>query len=169
MRIQTFAEGLFARLAHDLELECRNVEGRGERTDESSGLAALEIPIANIEVSGTLRSGRVDRSGLSPSDKADVLDKMRNDVFHARSGVVRAVGTLEGGRGRIEVIPPNGRTLSRSIDVQLQPEAKGVRVVGQVDLSLDALGSDPVKGPMNAFRVKDKVVVLFDLVFTEQP
>jgi hypothetical protein len=36
---------------------------------------------------------------------------------------------------------------------------------GTVEVSLAALGSKPVKGPMGAFRVKDRVRISFDLVF----
>jgi len=52
--------------------------------------------------------------------------------------------------------------------VRLEPKGDtGTRVTGTFDVSLSAIGSDPVKGPMNAFRVKDSVEVLFELVFDE--
>jgi hypothetical protein len=37
------------------------------------------------------------------------------------------------------------------------------RVSGRLELSIAGLGGGTVKGPMNAFRVKDTVEVLFDL------
>ncbi len=165
VRIHTFATGLLARLAHDLELVCRDVQGGGELTSPDSGTAAITVPIGKIDVAGTLRSGAVDANALSPSDRADVLEKMRRDVFHVSDGVVRLEATLAAGKGRVRVIPPKGRTLERSVEVRVVAEGGATRVSGRLEISLDAIGSDPVKGPMNAFRVKDGVAVLFELVF----
>ena len=173
VRIRTFAQGLLSRLAHDLELVCRGIEGTAERpsgAQSERGSAELVVPIAKIDVAGTLKNGRVDPTGLSPSDREDVLRKMRREVFHANDGatsVVRIEATLETGKARVRVVPPNGRAVERSVSVRLEPEGEaGARVSGSFELSLDAIGSDPVKGPMNAFRVKDSVEVLFDVVFT---
>lgn len=167
MRIRTFAEGLFARLAHDLELVCRRVSGSAERVGVEQGSARVEVPIAAIDVAGTLRNGQVDPNGLSPSDRDDCLGKMRKDVFHAADdAVVRVEATVEAGKARVRIVPPQGRTVERPVPIRLQPEGDGgARVTGTFDMSLSALGSDPVKGPMNAFRVKDSVEVSFELVF----
>ncbi|MBX3224441.1 MAG: hypothetical protein KF795_28250 [Labilithrix sp.] len=169
VRIRTFAEGLFARLAHDLELVCRDVSGSGERMSPEQGSARVEVPIGKIDVAGTLRDGQVDPKGLSASDREDCLGKMRKDVFHAGDGaLVRVEATVEAGKARVRIIPPSGRTVERPVSVRLEPEGEsGARVTGSFDLSLSALGSDPVKGPMNAFRVKDSVEVRFELVFAE--
>jgi len=171
VRIRTFAEGLFSRLAHDLELVCHGVEGTAERVSAEKASVNLEVPIANIEIAGTLKHGRVDPSGLSPSDRDDALRKMRREVFHAKDGApaaVRVEATLEDDKARVRVVPPNGRAVERSVPVRIEPEREGgARASGTFDLSLDAIGSDPVKGPMNAFRVKDSVEVLFDVVFRE--
>lgn len=170
IRIRTFAEGLFSRLAHDLELVCRGIEGTAERPSAETGSASLEVPIAKIDVAGTLKSGRVDPAGLSPSDRDDVLRKMRRDVFHTSdgSGSVRVEATVEAGKARVRVVPPNGRAVERSVSVRMEPAAdSAARVSGSFELSLDALGSDVVKGPMNAFRVKDTVEVLFDVAFVD--
>lgn len=165
VRLHTFAEGLFARLAHDLELECRGISGTAERAEGDAGSATLEAPIARIEVSGTLEKGRVDPRGLSPSDRDDVLGKMKKDVFHVADGVVRVEAKLESGRASVRVVPPKGRAVERSIPVRLEPAGGATRVSGTLPLSLSAIGSDTVKGPMNAFRVKDTIEVHFDVVF----
>lgn len=174
LRIRTFAEGMFARLAHDLELTCGGLSGAAERgvapardPREANGTAKLDVPIARIEVSGTVKDGRLDPRGLSASDREDVLAKMQRDVFHARDAgaVVRVEATLEGGEMRVKVLPPNGRALERSASVRLAPEGDGIRASGTLELSLAGLGSDVVKGPMNAFRVKDRVEVDFEVVF----
>jgi hypothetical protein len=175
VKIRTFAEGLFARLAHDLELVCGAIEGSAEHTEPGKGSATLAVPIDRIDVAGPVKDGRVDPNGISPSDRRDILDKMRKDVFHAGPGAtVRIEATIEAldpspsasrtRRARMRVLPPHGKTVERSISVQLE-ENEGTRVTGSVELSLSAIGASTVKGPMNAFRVKDAIEVVFDLVF----
>jgi hypothetical protein len=159
--IRTFAEGLFARLAHDLELTARDLSGTA---DSEAGTATLTIPLDAIEVAGTLKSGQLDRHGLSDGDRRDALRKMREDVFHARAGEsVRVEARLEGTRARIKVVPPHGRTWEKEIPVEISED--GRRISGRSEISLAAIGASVVKGPMNAFRVKDAVLVLFDVVF----
>jgi hypothetical protein len=168
VRVRTFAEGLFAKLAHDLELECRGITGSAEQTADRKGTASLEVPIGRIEVSGTLKDGRLDPRGLSAEGRQDCLGKMRADVFHlgARAdGVVRVEALLDGAKARVRVVLPNGRSVERSIDVRFEATAGTLRASGALQLSLNALGSATVKGPMNAFRVKDTVEVLFEAVF----
>ena len=168
VRLRTFAEGLFARLAHDLELTCTELSGRATRheSNAASGTATIDVPIGKIEVAGVLQGGRVDERGLSPSDRADCLEKMRKDVFHANaSAIVRVHVVLDNGAARVRIEPPNGRAVERTTRPDVTAEDGAVRVTGTLDLSLAAIGSAQVKGPMNAFRVKDRVEVLFDVGF----
>lgn len=163
IRVRTFAEGLFSRLAHDLELDCAGVRGELERAS-GAATATLEVPLDRITVAGTLKSGRVDPAGLSPSDRADVLSKMRKDVFHATDGVVRVEARLDAStsRARLRVIPPKGPSVETTVSITV---TDGAIASGQVELSLSALGSDVVRGPMNAFRIKDVVEVRFEVAF----
>lgn len=160
VRLRTFAEGLFSRLAHDLELRCGGLSGTA--ADERS--ATIVVPVLGITVAGTLKNDEVDATGLSPSDQADCLSKMRREVFHVRGSedAVRVEAALD----RVRVIPPNGKTVERKVALVPKKQDDGaLRVQGTIALSLREIGSDPVKGPMNAFRVKDDVEVLFDVVF----
>src|SRR4051812_42846316 len=72
--IRTYAEGLFARLAHDLELACTRLDG----TSDDGRRARIEVSVGSIEVRGILGGGT-----LSPSEESDCLAKMRREVFHA--------------------------------------------------------------------------------------
>lgn len=159
IRIRTFAEGLFSKLAHDLELQCRDLSGSGP--DERSCI--ITIPVRGIDVAGTLKNGCVDAGGLSPSDREDCLGKMRREVFHGADAI-----TVEANLDKVKVISPKGKTVSKTVSLETKKQDDGsLRVLGVIPLSLNAIGSDPVKGPMNAFRVKDLVEVHFDVVFTE--
>jgi len=171
VRIRTFAEGLFAKLAHDLELSCGKLSGTGSRDDDTlAGTATVQVPLDGFAVAGVLhKDGRVDEHGLSPSDSKDCLAKMCEDVFHASaSAKVRVEAKAEGGAVRAKVIPPAGKTVEIVTRPAVSAEGGGVRAKGSFELSLSALGSDVVKGPMGAFRVKDRVEVTFDLVFAPE-
>lgn len=167
IRIRTFAEGMFARLAHDLELGCRNVTGSGERLDEHHGSVTIDVPIAGIEVHGTVKHGRLDPHGLSSSDREGILEKMKKDVFHSARDdeAIHVDAALEDERAHAKLVLPHGKTIALQARVSLSGTGGAVRASGSVGLSLAAIGSSAVKGPMNAFRVKDGIEILFDLVF----
>ena len=167
IHIRTFAEGLMARLAHDLDLVATDVQGTATST-EGEASAHLEIALAGLAVAGVLgKDGIVDTRVLSPGDQWAILEKMHADVFRvAPGGVVIVDAAQQGTRAMARLQFPNGRTVEAPVQLQ-RPEAE--RVVGEVALSLEAIGAVPVKGPMNAFRVKDRVIVAFDLVFVPAP
>ena len=174
VRIQTFAEGLLSRLAHDLELLCGELSGTATISSaggKTTGTARIEAPLRGVVVAGVLgKDGRVDPRALSANEQRDILEKMQHDVFHAGpDAVVRVEAQHDGASARIRIHPPNGKAVETVVrpDVDLQGDA--VHAKGAFELSLAAMGSDAVKGPMGAFRVKDRVKVLFDVWFARAP
>lgn len=166
LRIHTYAEGLFARLAHDLAIEHAALEGSATRSPTGVATADLDISLAGLTVLGVLHGERVDEHGVSSSDRRDILEKMRREVFHAgENAKVRVHAELNGGAARVVLTPPGGRPVTLTVHPSIRDEDGAVHVQGTADLSLAALGSDPVKGPMGAFKVKDRVEVRFDVVF----
>lgn len=169
VRIQTFAEGLLARLAHDLELLCGELTGTASAAGDAStgGTARVEAPLRGMVVAGTLgKDGRVDPRGLSASDQRDAIAKMQHDVFHTGpEGVVRIETHYEGGTARVRLVPPNGKAIEAVVKPEVTTTDDAVHAKGSFEVSLAAIGSDAVKGPMGAFRVKDRVKVVFDVVF----
>lgn len=172
IRLHTFAEGILARLAHDLELVCGELTGTATELEGGGGTASIEVPLRGMTVSGVLgKDGSIDERGLTPTDRRECLAKMHKDVFHARpESVVRVEVHVEGDSARVRVIPPNGKSVEAVVRAEVHPEGNdgGIRSSGRLEVSLSAIGSDTVKGPMGAFRVKDKVVVSFDVVFRPQ-
>jgi hypothetical protein len=152
--VRTFAEGLFARLAHDLEIGA--LEAWGEGTDAPPH-ATLGFAVAGLRVMGAVRAGKVDDRTLSASDRADIEARM-NEALGA--GEVTVEATLLGETARLEVRAPRGRQ-SVEVAVEVSREAGCVRVQGECALSLRALGVPPVRGPAGAFRLKDRVEVRF--------
>jgi hypothetical protein len=179
--IYTFAEGLLSRLAHDLELTVDDMTG--ELTGSADARACeLRVPVRAIKVTGVMKRGVLDPRVLSSADRETIERQIREDVMRGGDdAVVTARGTRSEGKGegssagksrarvRIEVALPRGRaTFTCDVEVLDADEAaeKGeARACGEIDLSLRALGVAPVKGPMGAFRVSDRVRVAFELIF----
>jgi hypothetical protein len=158
--VYTFAEGLFSALAHDLELL---VEGSG-LSGESDGTNAAEVRVRveAIRVSGVMKKGRLETGVLSAGDREAIEKQIRQDVLPGAEVVAR--GTLDGKRASIEVSAPRGSGRV-TCDVTVDAEGEGKRVRGKVEVAMSSLGCPPVKGPMGAFKVRDRVRVEFDLAF----
>jgi hypothetical protein len=160
--IYTFAEGVFSALAHDLELGVTTIAGEATRGEPPA--VEITIAVAAIGVVGVVKRGKTDRNALSASDRDAIERQIKDDVFRGGATIV-ARGELRGDRARIEVSAPTGRAeATTTLEVTRGDEA---RARGSIDLSLRAMGIAPVKGPMGAFRVSDKVRVTFDLVFID--
>lgn len=159
LALYTFAEGLFSALAHDLELVA--TELAGEATNAS---AELNVTVAALRVSGVMKRGKLDTGVLSANDRATIERQIREEVLPIAQVVAR--GTLAGSRASIEVTAAKG-TARVACDVAITDESGGARrAKGSTEVALSALGAPPVKGPMGAFKVRDKVRVDFDLCFT---
>lgn len=167
VRVHTFAEGMLARLAHDLELICHGASGTLEQTGDGAARAQLSFPIARIEVAGALKGGHLDPEAIEADDRREIVAKMRDVVFRSSdpAAAVRVEAIIDGEDARVTVTAPGGQRVERAARVQLSPEGDGVRASGALDLLLSSLGAGAVRGPMNAFRVKDAVRVHFDVLF----
>lgn len=159
--VYTFAEGLFSALAHDLELRARAFEGDARGED-----VTLRVPVDELRVEGVVKRGTTDRGVLSSGDRDTIERQIRDDVL--RGADVRVRGTREGAKARIQIDAPTGHA-EVACAVEVRSEADTTFARGEVELSLRALGVAPVKGPMGAFRVADRVRVRFELAFAPSP
>ena len=161
--VRTRAEGLLARFAHDLELTGREVSGN-VTVDGDAWTANLSVPVAALRVSGVLHGAEVDRSALSASDRAQVEQKMRDDVFFggARAVTAAAHGTSRTGGEATIAIGSRSQRAPVTLSVEA-PFGGPTRATGRLTVSLAQLGVKPIKGPLGAFRVKDAVEILFDI------
>ncbi len=167
--LRTRAEGLLARLAHDLEITGTGVSGQ-VTLDGDAWTADLSMPIASLRVAGALHGDELDRSTLSASDRAQIEEKMRADVFFggARVVTVRAHGaSLTAGEATISI---GSRSQRVAITVSAAPLLDAApRPTGRFTLSLEKLGVKPIKGPLGAFRIKDAVEVSFAIPLRAEP
>lgn len=157
LAIYTEAEGLLSALAHDLELLATDLQG-----EVTGNEASLRVSPGSIRVSGVMKRGKLDAGVLSPNDRTTIERQIAIEILAVPEVVAR--GVLEGARATIEVVTARARTRI-ACPVSVLDEGAGKRARGCAEVSLAALGAPPVKGPMGAFRVKDRVRVEFDLVF----
>lgn len=159
--VRTRASGLLAKLAHDLELQVTNIHGRAERNDAGFS-GELRIPVTALRVTGQLHGDRVDSSGISASDRSDIENKIRTEVFAgSQEIIVRGQGTpwncaevtVETNRGKMPI----------TVTLQSSEQEDGIRISGRTELLLSKLGVREIKGPLGAFKVKDTVEVLFEI------
>lgn len=162
--VRTRAEGLLARLAHDLELELGGVDATLE------GEASLErargevfVPATGVRVLGVLKGGVVDERVLSSADRAEILDRVRDEVFRGESLVVgvEARGT------DAELVVGVGTQRPGRLRVRVNADAADGRVVVRfrASFSLRTMGVGALKGPMGAFRVSDEIELDVDALF----
>lgn len=162
LTIRTRAAGLLARLAHDLEFTAADIRGQAVRNDQGIS-GELIVPVSGLRVAGQLHGDRLDPAGTSHSDRLDIERKVREEVFHGATEIhVRGRGTAWN-HVDVTVETPLGRM---SIPLSIRgSEADGrVRISGRTEVSLAKLGVREIKGPLGAFKVKDAVEVLFEII-----
>lgn len=162
LAIRTRATGMLARLAHDLELEVSDVRGEVRRSDDSF-TGQLIVPVDRIRVVGRLHGDRVDRGGISASDCGEIERKIRAEVFPG----VKEIQVRGGGREwkQIDVTIDSGLgKTSVPMSIRGTEADRQIRITGRTELSLAKLGVREIKGPLGAFRVKDAVEVLFEII-----
>jgi hypothetical protein len=164
--VRTRAGGMLARLAHDLEIVAKELDGR-VRLDGDTWSAELHIPVAGLHVAGTLRGERLDPRGLSAGDRREVERRMRVDALRGTDVIrVQATGASRD-RADVRVTLASG---TASLTARLSPRDGGgglLVVPGSCQLSQRALGVPEIKGPLGAFKICDALEILFD--FTLRP
>ena len=160
--IRTKAKGLLARLAHDLEIRADGFEGN-VASDGERWQVDLTFAVNKLTVVGALKSGRVDSSVLSESDRREIERKIREEVFVG--GAVTVSGSGKNDRGDLTVSAPAGK---QSVQVRLDVKQDGgtTTASGSVQLSLARLGVKEIKAPLGAFKVADLVEVIARVVVT---
>lgn len=165
--LRTRAQGLLARLAHDLEIAATEITGSASLDVEGDGgawTADIAIPVSSLHVAGALHGDRLDTSTLSSKDRAEIERKIREEVLAAGPEIrARAEGpSRERGEATVSIGGSSARV--RVSHSKSEPSGAGFSVTGRAELSLRALGIPEVKGPLNAFRVADTIEVLYTLV-----
>ena len=172
LEIFTSADGLFARLAHDLRLSAVASELSAERADGAVAVRA-RVRLGALRVDGVMKDGALREGVLSADDRAQILTKMRAEVFggQGEEAHVELDGHLRGSSFSGTVRSPAGRSAKAHGTATTTSSTRGEKAVedvtGSFELSLRELAGHDVKGPLGAFRVSDHVRVAFKARFVE--
>ncbi len=162
LTIRTRAAGILARLAHDLEFSASDIRGQATRNDEGFS-GELVVSVSGLRVTGQLHGDRLDPAGISHSDRIDIERKVREEVFYGVKEIhVRGRGT-ELNHADVTVETPLGK-MNVHLSIRGSETDGRVRISGQTEVSLAKLGVREIKGPLGAFKVKDAVEVLFEII-----
>lgn len=168
--IETTAKGMLAKLAHDLRLLASEPSATITEKDGGRVEVALTIPVRSVKVDGVRKSGKVDRSVLSTSDRSDIEKKIRDEVL--RSPDVKVTVSLASAPAAGVTAPADaivevgGQRATVPVRVAIAEKDGRTHASGRAKVSMTALRIAPVKGPLGAFRVDDEVDVVFDVAFT---
>lgn len=155
VHVFTFKEGLLSTVAHDLRLSLTRFEVRVDGD-------AIEVVLwpDSLRVDGSVKGGRLEPSGLSEKDKAEIVQNAcgRKILDVARWPEVRYRGRRTGDRvdGTLSLA---GRDAPLGFSVR---EDAG-RVRGRLELAPSRWGIAPYKALLGAIRLKDRVVIDFDV------
>ncbi len=168
--VETTAKGMLAKLAHDLSIDARKLDATTAIAGEQITVD-LTVPVRELFVRGVRKGGSVDTGVLSASDRTEIERKVRSEVLNGDTVKVKlaAKSSLEVGRSQLDArgeIEVGARRAPTSCSVTLELTEALATASGRARIHLPALGITPPKGPLNAFRVDDEVVVDFKLVFT---
>lgn len=172
LEIFTSAEGLFARLAHDLRLSVTAGDVTAEREGDAATVRA-KVRLGALRVDGVMKDSALREGVLSADERAQILAKMRAEVFGGQQedAHVEVEGSLRGATFTGTVTSPTGRSAKlrgAATTTSSTSDGRAVEeVAGSFELSLHELAGHDVKGPLGAFRVSDHVRVMFKARFVE--
>jgi hypothetical protein len=157
--LRTRAEGMFSRLAHDLEIAAEGFSGE-VAVEGDRWTATVRFPVRMLRVVGVLRGDNVDRGVLSKKDRAEIERRLAREIIRVEEVVVEASGDSHAsGEARIRIGDREERV---PLSLVTEPRRDGeLAAEGKGKASLRALGIPEVKGPLGAFRVSDTVELSF--------
>ncbi len=158
VEVLTFKEGLLSKVAHDLLL-------RVERFDvETDGqhVSARFYP-ASLVVVDAMRDGQLQPGTLGERDKSEITGNIRSKILRVDE---HPEVTFEGeGRERETGHHLEGalRMVGQVHPVAFEARARDGRLQGEVELVPSRWGIKPFKALLGAIKLRDRVVVRFDL------
>lgn len=158
IHVLTFKEGLFAKLAHDLQLSLSDFEATLE-----AGAVHARFRLASLSVDGVARGGQVDTHTLSDSDKLKIHDTIASEILETRAhpdasfdGTARELSSDRVSiEGRLSL---HGVTQPCSLELRAGATATAPWT-GELTLTPSRYGIAPYKALGGAIRLADRIVV----------
>ncbi|MDB4973683.1 MAG: hypothetical protein JWN48_2024 [Myxococcaceae bacterium] len=150
--IYTYKEGLLSKLAHDLRLTATRFEVSARGTEVDG-----RIEVASLRIDGVMKSGKLERTEPSESDREKIRDNLMRDVLRANEfGEVRFAGRANSREPPFHI--SGDLTLcgvTRPISLLLL--VRGERMEGELELQPSLWGIKPFRALGGTLRVQDRV------------
>lgn len=167
VELDTSAQGLLARLGHDLRLSVERFE-----IELAEGLVQARFALASLRVVGTLHGERCDTSAPSAGDRAQIERTVRDEILHvARNPEASwyARATLQPSMAPGGVMRGELSLCGRQAPVQLAITRSAQVLQARAVLTPSTFGIAPYKALGGALKVADRVVVQASLPFDDRP
>jgi polyisoprenoid-binding protein YceI len=158
VEVFTFKEGLLSRVAHDLCVRVGEFEVLADEATVEARFALRSLRVQHAE-----REGTPDAAALSAKDRAQIEENIRDKVLHSdRNPDARFSGTISAEAGSLRV---SGRLSlhGQAHPLEFPAERSEGRVRGEVELVPSKWGIAPFKAMLGAIKLRDRVLVRFDL------
>lgn len=159
VQVFTYKDGLLARLAHDLQIECRQFE-----IERRGATITGRFALGSLRVDGAVERGRLAAGVLSDSDRRKIAQTMVDDVLELRRfGEAVFTGTVGGAAAGLRIqgsLALHGRTAT------VAPFAitrRGALWTAEVTLVPSRWGIAPYRALAGALKLQDRVTVRIEL------
>jgi len=153
VEVFTFRKGLLARLGHDLCLSAERFA-----IDLDAGKVTAEVFASSLRVLGAMHDGKLDRSALSASDRADIERAIKQEILradrHPKLSFRGEASAISGGRfelrGELEL---QGKRVPQRVPVELREGA----LRAELELRPSSFGIEPYRALGGALKLEDRV------------
>jgi hypothetical protein len=152
--VDTFREGALALLGHDLRIEAPRFE-----LSVASGVLTGHVALGALRVLGSVRKGKLDESSPSPTERAEIEQRMRDEILVvARNPSADITGVLQRDGARSS-LSGTLQLCGRSQPVRASVEPIGDWLETSITLVPSAYGIAPFRALGGALRIADRVVI----------
>ncbi|MCB9556202.1 MAG: YceI family protein [Deltaproteobacteria bacterium] len=156
IRLYSFKDGMLSRLGHDLQLGI----GRFSIAVEGTTVNARFDPLS-IVVDGAVERGALQKASPSMSDRAEILDKLRDKVLEIKKySEIVFVGELD---RAADTISGTLRLHGQERPLCVAFARREGRLIGHVSLTPSQWGIKPFRALLGALKLQDRVELDFDL------
>jgi polyisoprenoid-binding protein YceI len=163
--VQAFSTGMLSFLGHDPVFDVRDFQGRVLFPDDMIARMQLELIVHARSLAASRNVNGPERSDMEKRMWSEVLEtETYPDItFLARTAIAERV---ESGRYHVGLegqLTLRGRTCSRRIEAELAMFSNGVGLRGRTTVRMSEHGIPPVAVLGGSIRLKDEVILSFDL------
>jgi polyisoprenoid-binding protein YceI len=162
---QAFATGLLSFMGHNPTIEIRDFEGDVEFEDDMIAKMKLNLKVraGSLAVADAVKS--TDRTEIEGRMRTDVLETSSFPEISYRAEAVTSE-RIDNGHYRVGLngsLMLHGLSRPHQTGVELKVFTEGIRVLGKTGLRMSEFRIQPVTALGGTIRLKDEVVLTFDL------